>query len=325
MDIHTHLTHYNHNKGTTDRILGIVIHYVGALGSARDNCIYFAGASRGASAHYYVDFDGSVWQSVEDKNIAWHCGAERGVSYKHPYLRNSNTIGIEMCVRNDSKDKTAESYGWYFEDATVQGTIELVLELMSAYNIKSENVVRHFDITGKYCPNPYVYNHTKHVWKDFKESLEWVDVTKQYADGTFLTLLSAQNNRYACVDLGSPDDAPVYANKTTASTWETFQITATEDNWVALKSVANNKYLSARLNPDLGSAPLHANVDHLRTWECFRIYRQAGFSYIQSMANNCYLTVMIDLPEAPVHAQAPEPFVAERFLVSEPVETKINA
>ncbi|MGL6221484.1 MAG: peptidoglycan recognition protein family protein [Lacrimispora sphenoides] len=26
--------------------------------------------------HYYVEFDGEVWQSVEVKDIAWHCGAK---------------------------------------------------------------------------------------------------------------------------------------------------------------------------------------------------------------------------------------------------------
>ena len=81
MKINKLLTPYNHNPGTTDRIKYIVIHYVGALGGAKANCQYYAGGSRGASAHYFVDFDGSIWQSVEDRDIAWHCGAK---SYRHP-------------------------------------------------------------------------------------------------------------------------------------------------------------------------------------------------------------------------------------------------
>ena len=71
------LTPYNHNFGNIDRIKYIVIHYVGATGGAKANCEYYAGGNRGASAHYYVGFEGEVWQSVEDKDIAWHCGGKK--------------------------------------------------------------------------------------------------------------------------------------------------------------------------------------------------------------------------------------------------------
>ena len=180
MQIKQYLTSYNHNSGTVDRIKYIVIHYVGALGGAEANCKYYAEADRSASAHYYVDFDGSVWQSVEDKNIAWHCGAK---SYVHAECRNANSIGIEMCVRNKG-DQSSTSKDWYFEDATVQAAIALTKDLMAKYNIPADHVIRHYDVTGKICPNPYVYNHTDHTWEEFKTSLVteekksgWVQVT----------------------------------------------------------------------------------------------------------------------------------------------------
>ena len=97
MKINQLLTPYNYNSGTLSRVKYIVIHYVGATGGAKANCQYYANAYRGASAHYFVGFDGEIWQAVEDKNIAWHCGAK---SYKHPECRNANSIGIELCVRN---------------------------------------------------------------------------------------------------------------------------------------------------------------------------------------------------------------------------------
>jgi len=180
MQIKQYLTSYNHNSGTVDRIKYIVIHYVGATGGAQANCKYYAEADRSASAHYYVDFDGSVWQSVEDKNIAWHCGAK---SYVHAECRNANSIGIEMCVRNKG-DQSSTSKDWYFEDATVQTAIALTKELMAKYGIAADHVIRHYDVTGKICPNPYVYNHTDHTWEDFKAALVteekksgWVQVT----------------------------------------------------------------------------------------------------------------------------------------------------
>ncbi len=167
MQINKLLTLYNYSTGTIDRIRYIVIHYVGALGGAKANCQYYAGGDRGASAHYFVDFDGSVWQSVEDRNIAWHCGAK---TYRHPECRNANSIGIEMCVRNNGSQADS-SRDWYFEEATVQSAIELTKMIMDKYDIPADHVIRHYDVTGKICPNPYVYNDGNHTWNEFKAAL----------------------------------------------------------------------------------------------------------------------------------------------------------
>lgn len=168
MQINKLLTPYNLNRlGDTSRIKYIVIHYVGATGGAEANCRYYASEYIGASAHYYVGFDGEIWQSVEDGDIAWHCGAK---SYRHSECRNSNSIGIELCVRNRGS-KAADSRDWYFEDATVQAAVELTRELMEKYGIPADRVIRHYDVTGKICPNPYVYNHTAHTWETFKAAL----------------------------------------------------------------------------------------------------------------------------------------------------------
>ena len=175
MKINKLLTPYNHNPGTTDRIKYIVIHYVGALGGAKANCQYYAGGSRGASAHYFVDFDGSIWQSVEDRDIAWHCGAK---SYRHPECRNANSIGIELCVRN-SGSMADTSRDWYFEDATVAAAIRLTRELMAKYGVPADHVIRHYDVTGKICPNPYVYNHTAHTWGKFKAAISIADFEEE--------------------------------------------------------------------------------------------------------------------------------------------------
>jgi len=168
MRINKLLTPYNLTAGEVDRIKYLVIHYVGALGGAEANCKYYASQYVGASAHYYVGFSGEIWQSVEDKNIAWHCGNKSG--YKHPECRNANSLGIELCVRNNGS-KADTSRDWYFEEETVQAAIELTRELMAKYNIPADHVIRHYDVTGKICPNPYVYNHTQHTWEDFKAAL----------------------------------------------------------------------------------------------------------------------------------------------------------
>ena len=166
---------YNHNAGSVSRIKYIVIHYTGALGDAKANCNYFAGGNRNASAHYFVGYDGAIWQSVEDKNIAWHCGAK---SYKHAECRNINSIGIELCVRKKSTASMgATDKDWYFEDATVEAAAELTRYLMDKYNVPASHVIRHYDVTGKICPNPYVYNTTAHTWDEFKKKISGAAVT----------------------------------------------------------------------------------------------------------------------------------------------------
>lgn len=166
MEIHKLLTPYNHVKSTIDRIRFIVIHYVGATGGAKANCQYYAECNRNASAHYFVDFDGSIWQSVEDQDVAWSVGGKKyqntnGGSF-HGICTNTNSLNIEMCVR-----KTGNK--WYFELETEKSTLDLVRMLMKKYNIPVDKVIRHYDVTGKICPEPYVRD-TKQ-WTSFLNSL----------------------------------------------------------------------------------------------------------------------------------------------------------
>lgn len=157
---------FNHNQGTISRIKYIAIHYCGAVGSAEANARYFYGGNRNASAHYFVD-EKDIWQSVEDADIAWHVGANK---YLHPECRNQNSLGIEMCCKTTGDPSKADA-NWYFEDKTVERTIALTRYLMKKYEIDADHVVRHYDVTGKVCPAPYVYNTGKHTWDQFKKAI----------------------------------------------------------------------------------------------------------------------------------------------------------
>lgn len=170
MKINKKLTPFNFsNANNTFRIQYIVIHYFGSLASASNLAAYWKGKYVGASAHYVVGHAGDIYQCVEDADVAWHCGSK---TYKHPECRNSNSIGIEMAVKKKSiKTLSAADKDWYFEAATVAATVELVKELMQKYNVPEERVIRHYDVTGKTCPNPYVYDSTEHTWKEFRKAI----------------------------------------------------------------------------------------------------------------------------------------------------------
>ena len=103
MEIKKNLTTQNFNAGTQNRVKYIVIHYTANNGdTALSNTNYFK-SYRGASAHYFVD-ENNVYQSIEEKNIAWHCGAN---TYYHKECRNHNSIGVELCSYINSKGRYA--------------------------------------------------------------------------------------------------------------------------------------------------------------------------------------------------------------------------
>lgn len=153
MYINRHISRYNSSSRYGAKIEYLVIHYVGAVSSARNNCIYFAGGDRQASAHFFVDNLG-VWQSIEESRAAWHCGGGLQGSGGHSLHRicmNSNSIGVEICLQKDKKGRL------YISKATMQNTAELVQHLMKKYGISANKIIRHYDVTGKLCPNCYTY------------------------------------------------------------------------------------------------------------------------------------------------------------------------
>lgn len=144
MNIKTNLADKRNYGGTRPlaNIKYIVMHYTANDGDTdENNGKYFANNYVSASAHYFVDGD-SITQSVPDNHNAYHCGANR---YKHPTCRNSNSIGIELC--DERKNGVI-----YPTPETIANALELAKYLMDKYNIPKENVIRHYDVTGKLCP-----------------------------------------------------------------------------------------------------------------------------------------------------------------------------
>lgn len=146
----------NYQPGRTQPIQYIVVHYTANKGdTAQNNLDYFARVKTGTGAHYFVD-ENEVCQSVKDTDVAWHCGSDHPA---HPYCRNANSMGVEMC----------DSVG-AVPAATMARTTALVRELMGRYNIPADHVLRHYDVTGKRCPAPWV--DSPREWAAFKAMLE---------------------------------------------------------------------------------------------------------------------------------------------------------
>ncbi|MCE5220045.1 MAG: N-acetylmuramoyl-L-alanine amidase [Clostridium sp.] len=151
----------NYRAKRNGKIEYIVIHYTGNVGDTDEgNANYFAGRDTGdTSANYFVDED-SVTQSVNDNACAYHCGAK---TYKHPKCRNDNSIGIEMCSDKDVNGK------FIIMAKTIDNTVGLTKMKMKQYGLGIDRVLRHFDVTGKICPEPWVRDENQ--WKNFKARL----------------------------------------------------------------------------------------------------------------------------------------------------------
>ena len=169
------------NARALNTIKYIAIHYTANDGdTALSNAKYFARGNRGASAHYFVDSN-NIIQSVKDDFIAWSVGgnkysdtAKTGGGKFYGICNNSNSINIELC--DDIKNGNI-----YPTEATINNVIDLVRTLMKKYNISINNVIRHFDVTGKKCPAYWCGDSQKNAkWQDFKNRIvEEEKVVKQ--------------------------------------------------------------------------------------------------------------------------------------------------
>ena len=143
-----------------------------------------------------------LYQCVEDNNIAWHCGTSG--AYVHPRCRNENSIGIEVrpYKLDKSTARSAAPADWYFPPEIVDNLVVFTQMLMQKYNVPLENVVRHYDVTGKWCPRPWMGDDTNtyygtsgnEQWKKFKERLSGEELD--------MNIEEARKQLTSCADTG---------------------------------------------------------------------------------------------------------------------------
>ncbi|MCY8609871.1 peptidoglycan-binding protein [Bacillus haynesii] len=132
-------------------VRGIVMHWTATPGaSALNERNYFNGTciadKRYASAHYFVDRK-EVQHIIPENEVAYHAHDQNRcyVSFLKPNA-NTTALGVEMCVEKDGK----------IHSETVQNAAELVADLCKRYGLSTDRIVRHYDVTNKSCPTPWV-------------------------------------------------------------------------------------------------------------------------------------------------------------------------
>ena len=134
-----------------ESVQNIVIHYVGNPGStAQQNRDYYASRSSDVSSHFVIGLKGEIIQC-----IPLH---EKSSASNH---RNKDTISIEVCHPDESGKFTNEAY---------QSLVKLTAWLCDVCDLDSNDIIRHYDITGKQCPLYFVTH--EDAWEQFKQKIK---------------------------------------------------------------------------------------------------------------------------------------------------------
>lgn len=155
----------------------IVVHATGNSDTTADamhHYKYLNSATRKGSANYFVD-ENCIIQVIGDSRASWNCGDNQGYGRYLNGCNNYNSIGVEMCM-NLGAD----------QDKIYKNTVELVKNLMKKFNIDSDHVCRHFDVSRKICPVVLSRNNWQKWWQfkeDIKKPIEWyIDLSKNYCE-----------------------------------------------------------------------------------------------------------------------------------------------
>lgn len=127
---------YSRPRIPLKNVTKIAVHYVGNPNtSAIANRNYFENqktAGRYVSSHFIVGLQGEIIQCIPLDEISY-CTNQA----------NSYSISIECC-HPDSTGKFAE--------ATEQSLAELCAYLLEKFGLDADDIIRHYDVTGKQCP-----------------------------------------------------------------------------------------------------------------------------------------------------------------------------
>lgn len=145
---------YSRPGTAIDPVTGIVVHYTANPGtSAMQNRDYFEGLKDShithASSHFVIGIEGELVQCIPCKEISYASND-----------RNHDTISIECCIADDTGK---------FSDATYQTLVHLVAWLVGRYDLRVDDVIRHYDVTGKLCPKYYVEH--EDAWEQLKSDV----------------------------------------------------------------------------------------------------------------------------------------------------------
>ena len=141
------------------KVHAIVVHYTANPGvDAVANRNYFNNLPKAnerkqkktyASSHFVIGMDGTIVQCIPLEEMAYASND-----------RNSDTVSIECCHKKENGKFTAQ---------TQAALIQLCTYLCIKFDLTEENLIRHYDVTGKICPKYFVEH--PDAWETFKKDV----------------------------------------------------------------------------------------------------------------------------------------------------------
>lgn len=148
------INEYSRPGEKTTSIEKIVIHYLGnPKTTAQQNHDYFESLKDlknvSMSANFVIGIEGEIIECVPPGEVAYASNE-----------MNTKSISIENCHLDESGRFTEETY---------VSCIHLTAYLVEEYGLEREDIIRHYDVTGKACPLFYVENEDK--WEKFRDDV----------------------------------------------------------------------------------------------------------------------------------------------------------
>ena len=141
------------------KVHAIVVHYTANPGvDAVANRNYFNNLPKAnerkqkktyASSHFVIGLDGTIVQCIPLEEMSYASND-----------RNSDTVSIECCHKKENGKFAAQ---------TQAALIQLCTYLCIKFDLTEENLIRHYDVTGKICPKYFVEH--PDAWETFKKDV----------------------------------------------------------------------------------------------------------------------------------------------------------
>ncbi|QNK90601.1 N-acetylmuramoyl-L-alanine amidase [Sporosarcina sp. resist] len=205
-------------------VKALVIHYTANNGGTADNHFNYFNHLRDcyASAHIFVDRSKAL-EIIPLNEVAFHANErEKGplipsLKATAPYYpggnANLNSIGIEMCMEKD---------GTIHPD-TIARTLLVLQKLQKQFGVWP--IYRHYDVTGKKCPAPFVAN--EKLWTKFLADMKKEDDELKFSSPTvrksFEKLLESKATQEIVINAGIEAGA---FNESWRTKWENKELAA---------------------------------------------------------------------------------------------------
>lgn len=148
------INEYSRPGEKVDAIEKVVIHYLGnPRTTAQENHDYFESLkdlkNTSMSANFVVGIEGEIIECVPPGEIAYASNS-----------MNHLSVSIENCHLDETGQFTEETY---------ESCMKLTAYLVEEYGLEREDIIRHYDVTGKECPLYYVEHEDK--WEKFRDDV----------------------------------------------------------------------------------------------------------------------------------------------------------